>query len=137
MKEAFVSNSEHRKMRLEQAEQVMASSLSVREWCELNHVAESTMYYWLKIYREQAGRKQTARNDWIEVSRTRAREATALALRDGESADATTVPNCDESAFVPSSATPMRIMIDGVGIEVTPGTRKDDIVQVLRAVKSL
>ena len=67
-----MSSSEVRKKRFAQAEQVMASSLSVKEWCKLNHVAESTIYYWLKVYREEAGELQTARNDWIEVSRTQA-----------------------------------------------------------------
>lgn len=126
---------EHRKMRLAQAEQLIASSLSVREWCKLNHVAESTMYAWLKVYREQAGETRTARNDWIELSRVETKQATALAVCDGATTDK---PN---SQLKPSPTkdpqTFMRIIINGACIEVAPGTCETDVAEVLRAVVAL
>lgn len=116
-----MNKNEHRKWRLEQAEQLLASSLSVREWCKLNHVAESTMYAWLKVYREQAGETHTARNDWIEVSRTEAKQATTLAV----------------FSAVKTTHASMRVIMNRACVEIAPGTCEADITQVLRAVTAL
>lgn len=126
---------EHRKMRLEQAEQLVASSLSVREWCKLNHLAESTMYVWLKVYREQAGDTRTARNGWIEVSRAEARQTTALAVCDNT---ATKKPSVQPRSFsTGSTQSTMRVLMNGACIEVVSGTSEADVAAVLRAVAAL
>lgn len=126
---------EHRKMRLAQAEQLIASSLSVREWCKLNHVAESTMYAWLKVFREQVGETRTARNDWIELSRVETKQATALAVCDGATTDK---PNSQpQPSPTKDSQASMRVIINGACIEVAPGTRETDVAEVLRAVVAL
>lgn len=126
---------EQRKMRLAQAEQLMASSLSVREWCKLNHVAESTMYVRLKVYREQIGETHTARNDWIEVSRAEAKQATALAVCDAAAAGRRSTQSKSSTAQHPQSF--MRIIMNGACVEVVPGTCEADISEALRAVAAL
>ena len=49
------TNKERRKMRFEQVERMLNSDLSFAEWCRLNKVTKSTMYYWLKIFRDSNG----------------------------------------------------------------------------------
>lgn len=122
-------------MRLAQAEQLVASSLSVREWCKLNHVAESTMYAWLKVYREQAGETHTARNGWIEVSRAEAKRATALAVCDNTAAEKPTLKS--EPPSEKTALASIRVIINGACIEVAPGICEADIAEVLRAVAAL
>ena len=130
-----MNKNEHRKWRLEQAEQLLASSLSVREWCKLNHVAESTMYAWLKVYREQAGETHTARTDWIEVSRTEAKQATTLAVCEN-TATAKSASQFESSAVKTTHAS-MRVIMNRACVEIAPGTCEADITQVLRAVTAL
>ena len=36
-----------REQHREQAERCLAAGMTVKEWCELNHVSRSTMYYWM------------------------------------------------------------------------------------------
>lgn len=76
-------------------------------------------------------------NDWIEAPRTQAKEATALALYEDKNTDAATAPNPSEPRSDSIVSTPMRIMINGIGIEVALGMFEEVIKQVLRAVKAL
>lgn len=56
---------ERRKMSFEQVERMLASDVTVTEWCRLNHVAKSTMYHWLKVYCESGNDdgRRTERNE--------------------------------------------------------------------------
>lgn len=93
------------------------------------------MYAWLKVYREQAGETHTARNDWIEVSRTEAKQATTLAVC--ESTTTAKSASQFESSAVKAARAPMRVIMDGACVEIAPGTCEADIARVLRAVAAL
>lgn len=36
-----------------QAEQLLATDMPVREWCELNHVNRASMYSWLSTFADE------------------------------------------------------------------------------------
>ena len=59
-------NEERHKMRFEQVERMLNLNITVAEWCRLNKVAESTMYYWFKVHRESRD-DNGKRNDRIEI----------------------------------------------------------------------
>jgi len=125
-----VNLAENRKMRLEQAEQLMESSLTVAEWCRLNKVAESTMYHWMKVLREQnGGTPPVNRINWIEVDRDVAKGKVALAVRNG--------PAAGRAEGEPREFPPIRASANGVDIEVPHGASDDDIAAVMRAAMSL
>lgn len=44
---------ERRSMRREQVERCLASHMTIRDWCKLNRVPESTMYVWVKRFRDE------------------------------------------------------------------------------------
>ena len=127
-------------MRLDQAEQLLASSLTVAEWCRLNKVAESTMYLWLKRLREQKG-SNAGRKGWIEVDRAASRERVALAKRSDDdsvriqaaSPSAAITVDVAEHTTLPS----IRVSANGIGIEVPHGACESDITAVMRAAMTL
>ena len=43
----------NRAMRREQVERCLAADMTVREWCRINHVADSTMYRWMSRFRRE------------------------------------------------------------------------------------
>ncbi len=61
-------DNEIRKMRFEQVERMLNSDTTVAEWCRLNKVPESTMYRWLRIFRDTNG-ADDKQNGWIELDR--------------------------------------------------------------------
>ena len=42
-----------RRVRREQVERCLAANMTVKEWCELNGVSKSTIYYWMARLRKE------------------------------------------------------------------------------------
>lgn len=126
---------ERRKMRFEQVERMLNSDITVAEWCALNKVAESTMYHWLKVYRESNGSDSSKRNGWIEIERKEMRGDKALAV-----ANASATASSDailDAATSQLYAQPIRIRANGVEIDVFANTAPADIKAVLEALVTL
>lgn len=134
---------ELQRMRFEQVERLLASSLTTRDWCRANKIAESTMYVWLRRYRDQSGEDDTKRNGWIEVDRKAARDKTALAINKSAT-EADFLPaepanhlsvSCQDvhSQKFPS----IHMCVKGIGIEVPHGVCETDLATVLKAAMSL
>lgn len=66
--------SETREMRLQQVERCLDSRMQIKQWCELNKIARSTFYGWLKVYREESRGKEKFNSDWIEFTRQEIKE---------------------------------------------------------------
>lgn len=60
-----------RAMRREQVERCLAADMTVKEWCELNHVGESTMYRWMSRFRREEPElfSDPTHGEWIQLSR--------------------------------------------------------------------
>jgi transposase-like protein len=86
---------ENKLMRFRQVEQLLASNLTVAEWCKLNKVGTTTIYKWLKVYREENLDPSYDSSKWIEVTRQEKHTASALAV----------LPNNQETAAIANSGT--------------------------------
>jgi transposase-like protein len=72
-----------REMRREQVERCLAADMTVKEWCELNGVSKSTMYYWMaRLRKEEPGLFYVpACEERSELSRSSSREEDTLRPR--------------------------------------------------------
>ena len=128
-----------REMRREQVERCLAAAMTVKEWCELNGVSKSTMYYWMaRLRREEPGLfGDPTCGEWIELSKGSISARTALAVRPQE-------PTGGPSALPEGEAgTPARpsgalvVRVNGADVVVPEGASEAHLSMVLRAVASL
>ena len=128
-----------REMRRQQVERCLAADMTVKEWCELNGVSKSTMYYWMaRLRREEPGLfGDPTCGEWIELSKGSISARTALAVRPQE-------PTGGPSALPEGEAgTPARpsgalvVRVNGADVVVPEGASEAHLSMVLRAVASL
>jgi transposase-like protein len=140
-------------MRYRQVEQLLASNLTITEWCRLNNVAKSTLYKWLKRYRAENLDKAYDSGKWIEVTRQTKRESTALAtvasMQDTivSTANIPTSTNTPQANSFATSSTPLQVTpsplheitvdIAGIKVAIPQGADSSHIKSVLSAVVSL
>ncbi len=118
------TNKELRKMRFEQVERMLNSDVSFAEWCRLNKVAKSTMYYWLKIFRDSNG-VDSKHKGWIELDRKEIKKAKALAVANVSTptlGDVALNVTCRNSSTSQMCAQPIKLRINGVEIDVFANT---------------
>ncbi len=127
-------NEERRKMRFEQVERMLNSDVTVAEWCRLNKVPRSTMYHWLKMYRESKG-GNSKRKGWIEIERKEMRDSKALVVANASATASSDVVLHPAASRV--CARPIKLRANGVEIDVFANTAQQDIRTVLEAVASL
>ena len=79
-----------RERRRRQVEQLLASGMEVREWCELNRVGRGALYAWLTEFRDtepelfggyEVAHAGDGHRNWFEHVRNAMAERSALALR--------------------------------------------------------
>ena len=130
---------QNRALRREQVERYLATDMTVKEWCGLNKVSESTMYRWMAVFRrEEPGLfADPTCGEWIELSRGSIAARTALAVRPQE-------PTGGPSALPEGEAgTPARpsgalvVRVNGADVVVPEGASEAHVSMVLRAVASL
>ena len=99
-----------REDRLAQAEECLASGMTVRDWCAANGVPEATMYVWVRRLREE--RACALAPAFVEVSA--------------------------EPAAGPAAQTaPIVARVGGVEVLVPAGADERDVRTVMRAAASL
>ena len=130
-----------RAIRREQVERCLSTTgMTIKEWCELNGVPASTMYFWMSKFRKEEpelfGRPNAA--EWIEVTRESIAARTALAKREGASAPAAAPSGktMTGSAGAPA-ASAVIVRLNGADVVVPDGAAERHIASVLRAVASL
>jgi hypothetical protein len=112
--------------------------MTIKDWCALNKVPESTMYAWMARFREEEPElfEKPNASQWIELSRDAIAAQTALA----------TMPAADDGlveapvsgameANVPSA--PIIVRVNGAEVAVPPGSADAHIASVLKAVAAL
>ena len=129
---------QNRAMRREQVERCLAADMSIKEWCELNKVSESTMYRWMAVFRREEPDlfADPTCGEWIELSRGSLAARTALAVRPKD--------NGSEVEVVDRAATgdggPANALVVRMGradVIVPEGVAEPHLAMVLRAVASL
>ena len=146
-----------RAMRREQIERLLASGMSVDEWCRLNKVGFRVIYKWLRIFRDEepelfGGHEIAHAGDgkrfWFEEIRAAMGRSTALARAGGgsvapaapsfalvDTSDALGAVRLAKKDRPPRPAGPC-IVVDFRGAKVTvpPGAAEADTRSVLKAV---
>ena len=129
---------ETRSMRREQVERCLSTKgMTIKEWCELNGLAPSTMYYWMSRFRKEEPELFGGPNagEWIEITRESIAARTALAKREEASALAATHITANDGAPIGSAAVIVRV--NGADVVVPEGVAEAHVASVLRAVASL
>ena len=123
-----------REQRRGQVERYLATDMTVAEWCELNHVSKSTMYYWMgRLRKEEPGLfGDPTCGEWIELSRGSVAARTALAVRPREEA-----PAGHDSAGRAAAGNALVVRLNGADVVVPEGASEAHLSLVLRAVASL
>lgn len=127
-----------REMRRQQVERCLAADMTVKEWCELNGVSKSTMYYWIgRLRKEEPGLfGDPTCGEWIELSKGSIAARTALAVRPTEAA--TAAPGQEVEAEAPAQpAGALVVRVNGADVVVPEGASEAHVALVLRAVASL
>lgn len=127
-----------REMRRQQVERCLAADMTVKEWCELNGVSKSTMYYWMgRLRKEEPGLfGDPTCGEWIELSRGSIAARTALAVR--PTVAATAAPGQEVEAEAPAQpAGALVVRVNGADVVVPEGASEAHVSLVLRAVASL
>ena len=134
---------ETRSMRREQVERCLSTKgMTIKEWCELNGLAPSTMYYWMSRFRKEEPELfgGPSAGEWIEITRESIAARTALAKREGPAAPAASpavsarMHAGSESAPLPAAVV---VRINGADVVVPEGVAEPHVASVLRAVASL
>ena len=122
-----------REQRREQVERCLAADMTVKEWCELNGVSKSTMYYWMaRLRKEEPGLfGDPTCGEWIELSRGSIAARTALTVR-SDDAPAATGPTGGAAA-----GNALVVRVNGADVVVPEGASEAHVALVLRAVASL
>jgi hypothetical protein len=128
---------QNRAMRREQVERCLAADMTIKEWCELNKVSESTMYRWMSVFRREEPDMfaDPTHGEWIELSRGSIAARTALAVRT-EGGD----PDCDSPAVEDRRSegqSALVVRMNGADVMVPEGVTEPHLAMVLRAVAAL
>ena len=127
-----------REQRRQQVERCLAADMAVKEWCELNGVSKSTVYYWMgRLRKEEPGLfGDPTCGEWIELSKGSIAARTALAVRPTEAA--TAAPGQEVEAEAPAQpAGALVVRVNGADVVVPEGASEAHVSLVLRVVASL
>ena len=130
---------QNRALRREQVERFLATDMTVREWCELNKVSESTMYRWMSVFRREEPDlfADPTCGEWIELSRGSVAARTALAVRPDDDAAGSEAEAADDGASRADVASALVVRVNGADVVVPEGVSGRHLAVVLRAVAAL
>ena len=131
---------QNRVLRREQVERYLATDMTVKEWCGLNKVSESTMYRWMAVFRrEEPGLfADPTCGEGIELSRGSIAARTALAVRPADDAPEAGAPaGGDAPTGGNVAANALVVRINGADVVVPEGLSETHLSMALRAVAKL
>lgn len=146
-----MSRDDHKEQMRCQVERLLATNLSVAEWCDLNKVLRQTMYYWLSYFAENEpelfGGKQnivdSSKRRWVESTRKNMAASKALAgthpaeivIVDDSFSPTTNLITPHKLSDAPIDA--VHVDIKGAHIVIPAGTDRIDIENVVGVIASL
>ena len=128
---------ERKSMRRSQVERCLSADMTIKDWCALNKIPESTMYFWMARFRDEEPEMfgAPAAGDWIELTREAISARTALAVP-GSSAPGTPLPAPGEGSGIPACAAVV-VRLNGAEVVVPDGASQAHVAAVLGAVAGL
>ena len=129
---------QRRAMRRGQVERCLSTTMTIKDWCALNKVPESTMYAWMARFREEEPElfEKPNASQWIDLSRDAIAAQTALAQKPA-AADARAAAPVGEAVESGLPPAPIIVHVNGADVAVPSGSAEADIASVLRAVAAL
>lgn len=133
-----------RDMWRERVERCLTSDYSNKEWCELNRICPSTLYYWIaKFKKEEPGLISTQNtSEWIEITKEALAHRVAMVPHSKSSqilgsCDTYADENADARHSTTKGMPAIHVRINNVEMSISPGSNESDIAQVFRAASSL
>ena len=132
-----------RSMRREQVERCLSTTgMTVKEWCGLNGVSPSTMYYWMSRLRKEEPELfgGPSAGEWVEITRESIAARTALAKRQEPAAPvpaSATVATASAGPETTAGPAAVVVRVNGADVVVPEGVSEPHAASVLRAVASL
>lgn len=134
-----------------QVERLLATDMTVKEWCEANRKSESAMFRWIGYFADHepelfGGAANIADRDgckWIMKTRENMRASTALAAPAAEAPGAFVRIDAAGLAAMPGyppsrgRAPAITVAVNGAEVSVPEGCGEAHIASVLRAAASL
>lgn len=121
-------------------ERCLASGMSVKEWCRLNKVAESSLYSWMARFREEEPdrfpRRSSEASGWIKVTRGGIADAKAI-VPAAPAAGSAEAPVPMTEAPAAGGAAAIRALVGRVELAIPAGAAEADIAAAMRAAASL
>lgn len=121
-------------------ERCLAADMTVKEWCSLNKVAESSLYKWMARFREEDPerfpRRSSETSNWMKVTRRGIADAAAIVpAASVEAAEPADAVRAQCSAAGP--AAPIRALVGRVELAIPADAAEADIAAAMRAAASL
>lgn len=152
-----MNDAERRNMWTDRIERCLASGMTIKEWCRLNHVCPSSLYKWMARFREEEPgrfpRRSSVAANWIEITRGGIADSRAIVPADTQNreleaartglcrSDAKTRCNtgCEPHGrnFDSSAAQPIRALVGYIELAIPPGSAECDIASAMRAAATL
>lgn len=128
-------------------ERCLAADMTVKEWCTLNKVAESSLYKWMARFREEDPnrfpRRSSEASSWMKVARRGIADAVAIVAAPGGGVAVSDPPrpqDGSERAQGPAGAgaqMSIRALVGRVELAIPAGAAEADIAAAMRAAASL
>ena len=140
-----MNDSDRRDMWAGRIERCLAADMTIKEWCTLNKVAESSLYKWMARFREEDPdrfpRRSSEASNWIKMTRCGMSDAVAIvpaagAAEVGEAAECAHAAHAKEPARA-GDALPIRALVGRVELAIPAGSSEVDIAATMRAAASL
>lgn len=131
-----------RNIRREQVRRCLCADMTIKEWCGLNKVSQSTFYKWAAVFRrEEPELFGTLRaSDWVEISKAQIKAETALEIVTPPAEDVTAHTFLSASvgaAQVQADPAPIHARTGSIEVIIPLGTPAADIAAVLGVAVSL
>ena len=101
-----------------------ASGLTVRQWCEQNHLSFHTYNYWKHLLKEEV--VEQVLPDIVPL--------TVPALSDSDSSLETAAPEIRANRAIRSNGSNIKLRINGVSIEIDTSVSEEFLSKLIRAV---
>lgn len=126
-------------MRREQVERCLSTTMTIKDWCALNGVPASTMYFWMSRFRKEEPElfAKPSAGEWIEITRESIAQRTALATREETAAAMATQAPAPETVDAGAPRAAIIVRLNGADVVVPEGAAEPHVASVLRAVASL
>ena len=129
-----MNDAQRRDMWAGRIERCLAADTTVREWCRLNKVAESSLYSWMARFREEEPdrfpRRSSEASGWIKLTRGGMADAKAIV----PAAKAAGPAGAPPAAGAPL---PIRALVGRAELAIPAGSAESDIAAAMRAAASL